>query len=93
MSAEIDPTSRPRLPRGVKLKRDKVRGQWTLLAPERIFRIDQMAATVLELCDGARDFAAIVSELAARFNADRAVVEADVAAMLKGLADKRVLDL
>jgi coenzyme PQQ biosynthesis protein PqqD len=93
MSVAIDPASRPRLPRGVKLKRDEVRGQWTLLAPERIFRIDQTAATVLELCDGARDFGTIVSELATRFKADPAVVGADVAAMLKGLADKRVLEL
>ena len=52
---EISAQSRPRLPRGVRLKRDETRGRWTLLAPERIFEIDDTAATVLELCDGERD--------------------------------------
>ena len=42
---------------GVKLRRDEVRGRWTLLAPERIFEIDATAAAVLELCDGERDLA------------------------------------
>ena len=50
---EIHAQSRPHLPRGVRLKRDEARGRWTLLAPERIFEIDDTAATVLELCDGA----------------------------------------
>ena len=59
----------PHLPRGVRLKRDEARGRWTLLAPERIFEIDDTAATVLELCDGERDLAAIVAELAARYTA------------------------
>ena len=66
---EIDSQSRPRLPRGVKLKRDEVRERWTLLAPERIFEVDATAATVLELCDGERDLKAIVAELAERYNA------------------------
>jgi len=30
----------PRLPRGVRLREDRVRGRWVLLAPERIFEID-----------------------------------------------------
>ena len=50
----IAPTDRPRLPRGVKLRRDDVRGRWTLLAPERIFEVDATAAAVLGLCDGER---------------------------------------
>ena len=84
--------SRPRLPRGVRLKRDEVRGRWTLLAPERIFEVDATAAAVLELCDGERDLAAIVAELAARYNAPTAVIEKDVVAMLADLKAKRVLE-
>ena len=38
--------------------------RWTLLAPERIFEVDATAAAVLELCDGERDLAGIVAELA-----------------------------
>jgi pyrroloquinoline quinone biosynthesis protein D len=89
---EIHSQSRPRLPKGVKLKRDEVRGRWTLLAPERIFEIDATAATVLELCDGERDLAAIVAELAARYTAPPAVIEKDVVAMLADLKAKRVLE-
>jgi pyrroloquinoline quinone biosynthesis protein D len=89
---EFDPRSRPRLPRGVRLRRDEARGRWTLLAPERIFEVDDIAAAVLELCDGQRDLGAIVAELAARYNAPRSVIEKDVAAMLGDLKAKRVLD-
>jgi pyrroloquinoline quinone biosynthesis protein D len=92
MSAQIGPQSRPRLPRGVKLRHDEVRGAWTLLAPERVFQIDATAAAVLKLCDGERDFAAIVGELASRYRADPDVIARDVAAMLGDLADKRVLE-
>ena len=88
----IDVNSRPRLPRGVRLRRDEARGRWTLLAPERIFEIDDIAAAVLELCDGKRDLAAIVADLAARYNAPAAVIEKDVVAMLTDLEAKRVLE-
>jgi pyrroloquinoline quinone biosynthesis protein D len=89
---EIHAQSRPRLPKGVKLRRDEVRGRWTLLAPERIFEVDSTAATVLELCDGERDLNAIVAELAGRYNAPAAVIEKDVVAMLADLKAKRVLE-
>jgi coenzyme PQQ biosynthesis protein PqqD len=89
---DLDRQSRPRLPRGVKLRHDDVRGRWTLLAPERIFEIDATAAAVLDLCDGERDLAAIVAELAERYNAPPEVIEKDVVAMLGGLKAKRVLE-
>ena len=92
MTMELDPRSRPRLPRGVKLRRDDVRGRWTLLAPERIFEIDATAAAVLQLCDGERDLATIVAELARSYNAPASVIEKDVVAMLGGLKAKRVLE-
>ena len=92
MSEALDRASRPRLPRGVKLRRDEARSRWTLLAPERIFEIDDIAAAVLSLCDGERDVENIVAELAGRYNAPAAVIEKDVTAMLNDLKDKRVLD-
>jgi pyrroloquinoline quinone biosynthesis protein D len=88
----IDMNARPRLPRGVKLRRDEVRERWTLLAPERIFEVDATAAAVLQLCDGERNLAAIVADLAARYNAPAAVIEKDVVAMLGDLEAKRVLE-
>lgn len=89
---EIQAGSRPHLPKGVRLRRDEARGRWTLLAPERIFEVDDTAAAVLGLCDGERDLNAIVAELAARYAAPPAVIEKDVVAMLADLKMKRVLE-
>ena len=88
----MESSDKPRLPRGVKLRRDGVRQRWALLAPERIFEVDDTAAAVLQLCDGERDLGTIVAELAARFNAPADVIEKDVIAMLAGLQAKRVLE-
>jgi coenzyme PQQ biosynthesis protein PqqD len=90
--ADLTAQSKPRLPRGVKIKHDEVRGRWTLLAPERIFEVDAIAAAVLQLCDGERDLASIVAELARRYTAPPAVIEKDVFAMLGDLKAKKVLE-
>ncbi len=85
-------TDVPRLPRGVRLRFDEVRGAHILLAPERAFDLDAIAAEVLGLVDGTRSVDAIVAELAAKYAEDRTVIEGDVVAMLDDLAKKRVLD-
>ena len=82
----------PRLPRGVRLRFDEVRKAHVLLAPERAFDLDETAATVLNLVDGQRSISAIVDELAARFDADRDMIEADVIEMLADLVGKRVVE-
>lgn len=83
----------PKLPRGVKLREDKARGGWTLMAPERIIKLDPIAHEILKTVDGARNVAAVVDDLAARFNAPRDQIDRDVKAMLASLAEKRFLDL
>jgi pyrroloquinoline quinone biosynthesis protein D len=85
-------TDVPRLPRGVRLRFDQVRNAHVLLAPERAFDLDETAATVLNLVDGQRSISAIVDELAARFDADRGMIEADVIEMLADLVGKRVVE-
>ena len=92
MTADLDLASRPHLPRGVRMRRDETRGRCILLAPERIFEIDDIAANVLQLCDGHRDLKSIVAELASRFSAPEARIEADVVTMLNDLKSKRVLE-
>ncbi len=72
-------------PRGVKLRFDEVRKSWVLLGPERAFMPDEHAVEVLKLIDGTRTEAAIVDDLAARFNAPREEIATDVAAMLDDL--------
>lgn len=85
--------SRPRLPRGVRLKHDETRDEWLLLAPERVVKTDAIAVAILQRCDGTATFDAIVDDLAAAFSADRARVESDVRALLDELAAKRMVDL
>jgi coenzyme PQQ biosynthesis protein PqqD len=85
--------SKPRLPRGVRLKHDETRGEWLLLAPERIVKTDAIALAILQRCDGAATFAAIVDDLAATFSADRGRIEGDVRVLLEDLAAKRMIDL
>ncbi|MFD1331993.1 pyrroloquinoline quinone biosynthesis peptide chaperone PqqD [Methylopila musalis] len=83
----------PKLPRGVRLRRDEVRDEWLLLAPERVLKPNPIAVAVLERCDGVRSVAEIVADLATAYAAPADRIEADVKAMLADLADKRVLDL
>jgi pyrroloquinoline quinone biosynthesis protein D len=88
----IPPEARPRLPRGVRLMHNEAQGGWVLLAPERIFKADTIAAEILKRCTGEATLDAIVNDLAATFNAPRERVLADVTALLGGLAEKRLLE-
>ena len=82
----------PRLARGMRLRQDQAReGRWVVLGPERMFVPDEIALEVLRLMDGARSLGAIVDDLAARFDAPRAEILADVAVMLDDLAAKGVV--
>lgn len=87
----ISDTSVPRLPRGVKLRFDKERDKWVVLAPERVFVPDPIALEILKRCDGNANVAAIVDDLAASFNAPRDVILKDVSALLQDLTDKGVM--
>jgi pyrroloquinoline quinone biosynthesis protein D len=89
----ILPESRPRLPRGVRLTHSEAHGGWVLLAPERIFKADGIAAEILKRCTGETTFVAIVDDLAKSFNAPRERIEADVTKLLSGLVEKKLLEL
>ena len=96
MSAEraiVSATSKPALPRHVKLRHDAARDTWTILAPERVFTPDAIAADVLRMCDGARTVDDIAAELAQSYNAPRQRILADVTSMLQELADKGVVQV
>lgn len=82
----------PRLPRGVRLRHDKVRNRWILLAPERIFEVDDIGVEILKRCDG-RNLAALLADLAKTFDAKVEDIQGDVEAFLKDFAQKRIVDL
>ncbi len=89
----IPADARPRLPRGVRLVHNEAQGGWVLLAPERVFKADAIAVEIVKRCTGEATFTAIVDDLAKTFNAPRDRIGADVTVLLRGLADKKLLDL
>lgn len=91
-TASIPPDARPRLPRGVRLVQNEAHG-WTLLGPERVFKADAVAVEVIKRCTGEATLTEIVDDLEAAFAAPRERILTDVTAMLRGLADKRLLEL
>ena len=85
--------AKPRLPRGVRLTHNEAQGGWVLLAPERIFKADAIAAEILKRCTGETTLDAIVDDLAKSFNAPRERIHTDVCKMIAGLAEKKLLEL
>jgi len=83
----------PKFPRGVRLKHDEARQEWVLLAPERLIKCDPIAAAVLQLCDGQRTMLEIVDILAEQYKADKLLISRDVFVLLKGLADKKMVQM
>jgi pyrroloquinoline quinone biosynthesis protein D len=89
--AIIGGSTRPVLPRHIKLRHDAGRGRWIILAPERVYDPDETAVAVLQRCDGTQTVDAIAAALAAEYQAPMDVVAADIISMLQDLADKGVV--
>ena len=83
----------PRLPRGVRLAVHEAHGGWVLLAPERVFKADSIAAEIIKRCTGAASFGEIIEDLVRTYSAPRDKIVGDVTALLAGLAEKRLLEL
>jgi pyrroloquinoline quinone biosynthesis protein D len=92
-AAKLSGDACPRLPRGVRLTQSEAQGGWVLLAPERVFKADAIAAEVVKRCTGEATLTEIVDDLARTFNAPRERIETDVTAMLTNLAEKRLIEL
>jgi pyrroloquinoline quinone biosynthesis protein D len=92
--AQVLPTSRPRLPRGVRLVHNEAQGGWILLAPERVFKADAVAHEILKRCTGEASVDQIVDDLAKAFaGAPRERIHEDVVKLIGSLADKKLLEL
>jgi pyrroloquinoline quinone biosynthesis protein D len=85
--------ARPSLPRGVRLVQSEAHGGWVLLAPERVFKADAIAVEIIKRCTGETTLAEIADGLASAYAAPRERVLADTTALLRGLADKKLLEL
>ena len=85
--------AKPKLPRGVRLTHNEAQGGWVLLAPERVFKADAIAAEIVKRCTGEATVNEIVDDLARTFNAPRGRIMTDVSAMLGGLAEKKLIEI
>ncbi len=88
----IDEGLVPRFQPHMKLKFDKKRQRWTILAPERLFLPDEIALEILQRCDGVATIKAIVDELADKFDAPNEVIMEDVKKLVQDFLNKGVLE-
>ena len=86
----VPATARPRLARSVRSRFDKSRGRHVLLGPESVIVLNATGADILELCDGRREVAEIVTALRGRY---RDVGEDEVPRFLARLVARRLLVL
>ena len=72
---------------------NEAQGGWVLLAPERVFKADAIAVEILKRCTGEATFADDRRRSGQDLQRAARAHPADVTAMLRGLADKRLLEL
>ncbi|MDP3411183.1 pyrroloquinoline quinone biosynthesis peptide chaperone PqqD [Bosea sp. (in: a-proteobacteria)] len=84
--------ARPMLASGVRLRADRVRGGFNLLAPEHVLRINASSAAILNLCDGTRRIGDIAGLLADEYEVERVRIERDVLALIADLASRRMVE-
>jgi len=82
-----------KLPRGVRLREDPVRGQMVLLAPERAMALDEIAVKIVEALDGVRSLDRIADDFAEAFQAPRDQIATDIIAFVQELANRRMLEI
>ncbi|HEX7308287.1 pyrroloquinoline quinone biosynthesis peptide chaperone PqqD [Lentzea sp.] len=80
----------PRVRRGVKCTYDQVRAAHVVLFPEGVLVLNETAASVVALCDGARSVGDIALALADEYDG---VEASDVASLVVRLVERRVVDV
>jgi pyrroloquinoline quinone biosynthesis protein D len=85
-TVELSDLARPRLARHVRLSFCRTRQRHILQLPETVVVLHGSGAAILELCDGRRTVAEIVTELGARY---AAVPDDEVRRFLTRLAARR----
>jgi pyrroloquinoline quinone biosynthesis protein D len=88
----IAPGARPRLAAKARLRWDRKGERYMLLYPERGLVLNATAADVVRLCTGEVTVAAIVEQLAVKYESQpRAALEAEVLTFLTRLAERGLL--
>ena len=77
----------------MRLVHDEAQGGWILLAPERVFKADAIAAEIIKRCTGEATLAEIIDDLAGRYTAPREKIADDVTALLGKLHTQMLLEV
>ena len=80
----------PKLIPHASLRYNEARGEWLMMMPEAVVVLNETAAAVLNLCDGARSVDGIVDALGVDYEG---VEVADVEDLLRDLADQHLVVL
>ena len=83
----------PVLPRGVRIREDKVRERTILIAPERTVALDGIGIAILDQVDGDRNIERIAAALAEKYDAPLQTIGNDVVAFLRDLMNRGYLDI
>jgi len=90
---------RPKLAKKARMKWDEREKKFMLLYPERGLLLNDTAAEIVKMCDGAHSAVEIIDALVAQVNhestekqADRAIVERDVMDLLAKLRERKLLE-
>ncbi len=89
---KIDDSTSLQLGRGVRLRHDRERDSWTLMAPERVIQLDEIAHQVIvEIVESDGLLAGVIDRLSLIFDAPREEIGNDVIDMLQPFVDKQLL--
>jgi len=89
---KIDESISLQLGRGVRLRRDVERESWTLMAPEKVIVLDEIAHQVIvEVVESDGVLAGVIDRLSQLFDAPREEIAVDVIEMLQSFVDKQFL--
>ena len=81
-----------RMPRGVRLHDDRVRGVPVLLGPERALILDEIGQAILSELGAGLRLSVLIDRLATGYAAPRDEIAGDVRAFLDDLQAQRLLD-
>jgi pyrroloquinoline quinone biosynthesis protein D len=87
----MSPPTRPKLGKGVKLRRDPD-GSVMLLVPEGVLVLNQPAAAALELVDGNRTLTEIVAAVVERFDVTPQRAQADLTELFERLEQRGFIE-
>ena len=84
----VDQETKPLVPRHIKLRHDKGRDRWIILAPERVLAPDAVSVAILRKCDGQKTIDEISQELAQDYAAPVDDIRRDVIDYVQDMSDR-----